>query len=77
MDLFEQDPNSNVTSNDRGIGNAKIWRVKKIIMGISYRNLRGEKKFVGRLPRFADSPPPLLPSNLIYLNLPLCNVLFI
>ena len=41
MDLFEQDPNSNVTSNDRGIGNAKIWRVKKIIMGISYRNQRG------------------------------------
>ena len=30
----------NVTSNDRGIGNALLWRVKKIIMEISYRYLR-------------------------------------
>ena len=30
MNLFEQESNS----NDRGLGNAHLWRVKKIIMGI-------------------------------------------
>ena len=32
-----------MTSNDRGIDNAQLWRVQKIIIGIAYRNLRGVK----------------------------------
>jgi len=37
----------NLTSNDRGIGNAQFWGVIKIIIGISYRNLRESKKLSG------------------------------
>ena len=41
---MSRNPVKNVTSNDRGIGNAQLWRVKKIIMGKALRNLRGSKK---------------------------------
>ena len=40
--LFEQE----ASANDRVIGNAQLCRVKKIIMGISFRNLTGNKKSV-------------------------------
>ena len=43
IDLLKQETNSNLTINDRTIGNAqlKLMRIKKIIIGISDRNLRG------------------------------------
>ena len=41
MDLFEQEPNSKRNIKWQDMDNAHLWRVKKIIMGISYRNLRG------------------------------------
>ena len=34
-----------MTSNDRGIGNAQLWRVKKIIMGINNKFSGGSKIF--------------------------------
>ena len=39
---LSRSPNQNATSNDRDKGNAQLWRVKKIIMGISYRNLTAQ-----------------------------------
>ena len=71
QNLFNRGP-STLDIRRQGIGNAQLWGVKKIIMGISYRNLREAAKFFFSglaCPLVA----PLCPANCLCLCLCLCT----